>query len=42
MARTVADLNGEATVSAYALAEASHYLFSDVMGSREPRRLTNP
>ena len=42
VARTVADLNGEARVSADAVAEASHYRCSDVMGSREPRRLTNP
>ena len=42
VARTVADLNGEARVSADAVAEASHYRCSDVMGSREPCRLTNP
>ena len=42
VARTVADLNGETRVSADAVAEASHYRCSDVMGSREPCRLTNP
>ncbi len=42
VARTVVDLNGEATVSAYAVAEASPYRCSDVMDSREPRDLTNP
>ena len=42
VARTVANLNGEATVSADVVAEASHYRCRDVMGSREPRDLTNP
>ena len=41
VARSVADLNGEGTVSADAVAEASHYRCSDVMGSREPSQLTN-
>ena len=39
---TVVDLNGEATVSADAVTEASLYRCSDVMDSREPRDLTNP
>ena len=36
VARTVADLNGNAVVSSDAVAEASHYRCSDVMHSPEP------
>ena len=35
VARTVADLNGDAEVSADAVAQASHYRCSDLLGSRD-------
>ena len=42
VARTVADLNGEAMVRADAVAEASHYRCSDVTHSPEPLQLIHP
>ena len=41
VARTVADLNGDAEVSADAVAQASHYRCSDLLGSRDHNNVSH-